>query len=349
MKAVVKHAAERGIQVREDWAEPVAGPGQVLLEVAAASLCGTDRELYEWTPSAQAFNLTPPVVLGHEGSGTVLAVGAGVENVTPGDRVALESHLICGRCYPCRTGSAHTCERTGILGMHIDGVFAERVAVPAGICVPLPESVSLETGALLESAGVAMHAVQRSGYAVTGQYVLVNGCGPVGLVIAQIAHALGAAAVVAVEPNPFRRKQAESIGARVLDPSDDVVGVCRDLAGPRGGFDVAFEVSGVRGVLPPLLEALRREATLVTVGHPSEPAAIDIAAFVNKKGITLRGIFGRRLWDTWEQLLVLLQSGRIDLDWLITHRLPLDEAEAAVELLTGDAGKVLLVPGADRR
>ena len=349
MKAVVKHEAERGIQVREDWAEPVAGPEQVLLEVAAASLCGTDRELYEWTPSAQAFNLTPPVVLGHEGSGTVLAVGAGVENVTPGDRVALESHLICGRCYPCRTGSAHTCERTGILGMHIDGVFAERVAVPAGICVPLPESVSLETGALLESAGVAMHAVQRSGYAVAGQYVLVNGCGPVGLVIAQIALALGAAAVVAVEPNPFRRKQAESIGARVLDPSDDVVGVCRDLAGPRGGFDVAFEVSGVRGVLPPLLEALRREATLVTVGHPSEPAAIDIAAFVNKKGITLRGIFCRRLWDTWEQLLLLLQSGRIELDWLITHRLPLDEAEAAVELLTGDAGKVLLVPCANRR
>ena len=344
MRAIVKHAAERGIQVREDWAEPVAGSGQVLLEVAAASLCGTDRELYEWTPSAQAFNLTPPVVLGHEGSGTVLAVGAGVENVTPGDQVALESHLICGRCYPCRTGSAHTCERTGILGMHIDGVFAERVAVPAGICVPLPESVSLETGALLESAGVAMHAVQRSGYAVTGQYVLVNGCGPVGLVIAQIALALGAAAVVAVEPNPFRRKQAESIGARVLDPSDDVVGVCRDLAGRRGGFDVAFEVSGVRGVLPPLLEALRREATLVTVGHPSEPAPIDIAAFVNKKGITLRGIFGRRLWDTWEQLLLLLRSGRIDLDWLITHRLPLDEAEAAVELLTGDAGKVLLVP-----
>ena len=349
MKAVVKHAAERGIQVREDWAEPVAGPGQVLLEVAAASLCGTDRELYEWTPSAQAFNLTPPVVLGHEGSGTVLAVGAGVENVTPGDRVALESHLICGRCYPCRTGSAHTCERTGILGMHIDGVFAERVAVPAGICVPLPESVSLETGALLESAGVAMHAVQRSGYAVTGQYVLVNGCGPVGLVIAQIALALGAAAVVAVEPNPFRRKQAESIGARVLDPSDDVVGVCRDLAGRRGGFDVAFEVSGVRGVLPPLLEALRREATLVTVGNPSEPGAIDIAAVVNKEGITLRGIFGRRLWDTWEQLLLLLQSGRIDLDWLIPHRLSLDEAEAAVELLTGDAGKVLLVPGANRR
>jgi len=174
--------------------------------------------------------------------------------------------------------------------------------------------------------------------------VLINGCGPVGLVTAQIALALGAAAVVAVEPNAFRRKQAEAIGARVLDPSDDVVGVCRDRAGPRGGFDVAFEVSGVRGVLPPLLDALRREATLITIGHPSEPAAIDIAAYVNKKGITVRGIFGRRLWDTWEQLLLLLQSGRLDLDDLVTHRFPLDQAEEAVDLLTGDAGKVLLVP-----
>ena len=344
MKAVVKPAAARGIEVRDDWADPAAGPGEVLIQVAAASLCGTDRELYEWTASAQAFNLQPPVVLGHEGSGTVLAVGEGVTSVSVGDRVALESHLICGNCYPCRTGSAHTCERTGIVGMHIDGLFAERISVPEGVCVRLPDSVSLETGALLESAGVAMHAVQRSGYAVAGQSVLVNGCGPVGLVTAQIALAMGAAHVVAVEPNPYRRNQAELIGAHVIHPSDDVVGLCRDLAGARGGFDVAFEVSGVSGVLPPLFDALRREATLVTVGHPSQPAPIDIAAHINKKGITLRGIFGRRLWDTWQQLLLLVESGKVELEWLITHRLPLDQAKEAIELLTGDAGKVLLVP-----
>lgn len=344
MKAVVKSAAERGITVVDDWPEPTAGPGEVLLDVAAASLCGTDRELYEWTPSAQAFGLDVPVVLGHEGSGTVLEVGDGVTGLRVGDRVALESHLICGQCYACRTGLAHTCERTRILGMHIDGVFAERVAVPADICVRLPESVPLEVGALLESAGVAMHAVQRSGLAVAGQNVLVNGCGPVGLAIAQIAQTMGAAHVVAVEPNPFRRKQAESIGAQVLDPSDGVVDTCLQLAGHRGGFDVAFEVSGVRGVLPGLFGALRREATLVTVGHPSEPAPIDVAAQINKKGITLRGIFGRRLWDTWEQLMVLVESGRLDLSWLITHRLPISEAEQAIELLTGDANKVLLVP-----
>ncbi|MFI2104541.1 alcohol dehydrogenase catalytic domain-containing protein [Isoptericola sp. NPDC019693] len=344
MRAVVKTTAEAGLTYREDWPEPTAGPGQVLIEVAAASLCGTDRELYEWTPSAQAFGLNLPVVLGHEGSGTVAAVGDGVTSVAVGDRVAFESHLVCGRCFPCRTGSAHTCERTQIIGMHIDGLFAERVALPEDVCVRLPESISLESGALLESAGVAMHAVQRSGLAVAGQNVLVNGSGPVGLVIAQIARAMGAAHVVVVEPNPFRRGQAEQVGATVVEPSDDVVSLCRKLAGDRGGFDVAFEVSGVRGVLPRILDALRREATLVTVGHPSEPAPIDIAAHINKKGITLRGIFGRRLWDTWEQLLLLVESGRVDLSQLITHRMSLRDADEAVGLLSGDAGKVLLLP-----
>jgi threonine 3-dehydrogenase len=343
MLSVVKSAATHGFEVRDDWPEPVVGDGQVLIQIAAASLCGTDREVYEWTPSAQAFGLKLPVVAGHEGAGTVLEVGEGVTGLRPGDRVALESHLICGQCYACRTGSAHICERTGILGMHIDGVFAERVAVPSTICVKLPESISLETGALLESAGVAVHAIQRSGYAVAGQNVLVNGCGPVGLALIQLAGVMGAANVVAVEPNPYRRKQAESVGAQVLEPSDPVVEICRGIAGGRGGFDVAFEVSGVRGVLPTLFESLRREATVVTVGHPGEPAPVDIAAYINKRGITMRGIFGRRLWDTWEQLVILVESGKLDLSWLVTHRLPLRAVDEAMNLLTGDAGKVLLV------
>ncbi|MET0187754.1 MAG: alcohol dehydrogenase catalytic domain-containing protein [Pseudonocardia sediminis] len=344
MRAVLKPSAAPGVGYRTDVPEPVAGPGTVLLRVEAASLCGTDRELAEWTPAAQAFALDPPVVLGHEGCGTVLEVGEGVTGIEVGDRVALESHIICGRCFPCRTGSAHTCERTRILGMHIDGVFAERVAVPAGLCVVLPEGVGVETAALLEAAGVGMHAVQRAGGGVAGGTVLVSGAGPVGLVVAELARVLGAAHVVVVEPNPYRRDQAASRGAVALSPGDDVAGTCRDLAGDRGGFDVAVEASGAPGVLGPLFDALRREATLVTVGHPSRPAEIDIAAHVNKKGITLRGVFGRRLWDSWEQLLLLVGSGRLELDWLVTHRLPLDRAQDAIELLTGDAGKVLLVP-----
>jgi threonine 3-dehydrogenase len=344
MKAVIKTRAEKGLEYREDWPEPVAGPGQVIVQVAAASLCGTDRELYEWTPSAQAFELSLPVVLGHEGSGTIVAVGDGVDRFAVGDRVAMESHLVCGHCHSCRSGNPHTCENTRILGMHIDGVFAERVAVPADICVPLPDEISLEIGALLEGAGVAMHAIQRADYAVAGQNVLINGCGPVGLVIAKLAITMGAANVIAVEPNAFRQEQARSLGARVLHPSEDIAAICQEISGTRGGFDVAYEVSGVRGVLPPLFEALRSNATLVTIGHPGEPAPIDIARWINKKGITLRGIYGRRLWQSWDQLMLLIQSGRLDLDWLVTHRLPLRSADEAVHLLTGDAGKVLLIP-----
>ena len=201
MLAVVKSSAERGIEVRTDWPEPTAGPGQVLLQVAAASLCGTDRELYEWTPSAQAFGLNLPVALGHEGSGTVLEVGDGVEGLLPGDRVALESHLICGHCWACRTGNAHTCENTRILGMHIDGVFAERVAVPAAICVKLPDSVSLEVGALLESAGVAMHSVQRGTFDWQQPGVLVVGEGQP-YSSREVARALNSPVVATVPDDP---------------------------------------------------------------------------------------------------------------------------------------------------
>lgn len=345
MRAVVKTAPERGAEYVTDTPDPTAAAGSVVVEIAAASLCGTDRELYEWTPSAQAFNLNLPVTLGHEGAGTVVEVGAGVTTLHVGDRVALESHLTCGQCFPCRTGDAHTCERTGIIGMHIDGVFAQYMAAPQDICVKLPAGLPLETGALLEAAGVAVHAVQRAGYSVAGRAVLVSGAGPVGLVVAHLAHLMGAAHVVVVEPNPYRRARAEGLGVMAMHPDGGVVERCRELTRRRGGFDVAFECSGAPAALTALFEAVRRGATVVTVGHPSRPAEVDIAAHINKKAITLRGIFGRRLWETWEQTLLLLDSGRLDLDWLITHRKRLSEIDDAVQLLSGDACKVLLVPG----
>lgn len=344
MEAVVKQHADRGVVFDQDYPEPVVGDTDVLLDVAAASVCGTDRELYEWTPSAQAFNLGLPVVLGHEVSGTVLEVGKDVRRFQVGDRLALESHIPCYQCYPCRVGDAHNCANMGILGMHIDGGFAQRVAVPESIGVALPESVSLEVGALMESAGVALTGVRRSELAGAGGTVLVSGCGPVGLVAIQLSQLLGATHVVAVEPNPFRRALAESLGAHVLDPADDVVDYCRTIGGHRGGVDVAFEVSAAASALPVLLDCVRREGEVVTIGHPSQPVPVDIAGHINKKGITLRGVFGRRLWSTWEDLARLLDSGRLDLSWLITHRLALADFEQAVELLTGEANKVVIFP-----
>jgi threonine 3-dehydrogenase len=144
---------------------------------------------------------------------------------------------------------------------------------------------------------------------------------------------------------PLASAQAEKIGALAMTPGEEVVERCRELTGRRGGFDVAFECSGAPAAYPSLFEALRRESTLVTVGHPSRPVEIDVAAHINKKGITLRGIFGRRLWETWEQTMLLLDSGRLELEWLITHRLPLGQIDEAVDLLTGEACKVVLVPG----
>lgn len=344
MRAVIKESAGAGARFVTDASDPRATAGSVVIEVGAASLCGTDRELYEWTPSAQAFAPRLPVILGHEGAGTVVEVGRDVTGLQPGDLVALESHIACGQCFPCRTGAAHTCERTGIIGMHIDGVFAEHMAAPQELCVKLPSGIPIESTALLEAAGVAVHAVQRSCHSVAGRSVLVSGAGPIGLVLAHLAQRLGAAQVVVIEPNAFRRAQADELGVRTVHPSDGVVEMCRELAGRRGGFDVAFECSGAPGTLPTLLEAVRREAGVVTVGHPSQPTEIDLAAHINKKGITLRGIFGRKLWDTWEESLLLLESGRLELDWLVTHRMRLDDIDEAIGLLTGDAGKVLLLP-----
>lgn len=345
MKAVVKTGPVRGAEFRRDWPEPHCRADEVRIRVAAASVCGTDRELYEYTESAKAFGLSFPVVLGHELAGTVIEVGKDVQSVRVGDRVALESHLMCGHCFPCRTGNAHNCENLSVLGMHFDGAFAERVVVPERICFKLPEGLPLESGALLEPAGVAMHAVQRAAQTVPGQRVLISGSGPVGMVLSRLVTLLGASDVVVVEPNPYRRQLAADLGAHTLTLEDDVVEVCRDRSGNRGGFDLAFEVSGAASALPNLFDATRREGTVVTVGHPGRPIPVDVAQYINKKGITLRGIFGRRIWDTWESIATVVTSGQLDLGALVTHRLPLEDFEQAIDLLTQDSCKVLLIPG----
>lgn len=344
MRAIVKSAPEPGVQYVEDHPEPTVGPRDVLLQVAAVSVCGTDREMFEWTPSAVAFNLKLPVVLGHEVSGTVIAVGEDVQRLVVGDRVALETHVPCERCYMCRTGNGHDCLDMKILAMHLDGAFAERVAVPEIICFKLPDEMPLEVGALLEPAGVAWHALQRCDMAVAGGSVLVSGCGPIGLLLVQLSKFLGATEVIAIEPNPYRRDLAEQLGATAFAPGSQVSAVIADKYRSRGGVDVAFEVSAAAAAYESVFAAVRNEGMVVTIGHPGHPVAIDVARHINKRGITLRGVFGRRLWDTWEDLAAVLATGRVDISWLITHRFPLGDLQPVIDLLTGDANKVLILP-----
>ncbi|MDQ0000605.1 zinc-dependent alcohol dehydrogenase [Pseudarthrobacter sulfonivorans] len=345
MRAVVKARPERGAEFVDSYAERQLAAGEVRIQIAAASVCGTDRELYEYSPMAQAFTLNIPVVLGHECAGTVIEVGPGVDSLAIGDRVALESHVACWDCYPCDTGNAHNCLNMQLLGLHLDGGFAERLAIPATACFKLHPDFPLEQGALLEPAGVAMHAIQRSKIDLAGADVVISGGGPVGLFIAAISRAMGAGNVVVIEPNAYRRGLIEELGATSLTPGDDVIGTCRRLSGAKFGFDVAFEASGVPAALPPLLEALRKEATVVAVGIPGRPLELDVAAYLIKKGLTFTGSFGRALWGTWENIADLVASGQLDLSKFITHRLPLSALDEAIELLSQESCKVLLIPG----
>lgn len=345
MRAVVKARPEKGAEFVVAYDERRISAGEVRIHIAAASVCGTDRELYEYSPMAKAFNLNIPVILGHECAGTVIEVGPGVDSLTVGDRVALESHIACWDCYPCSTGNAHNCLNMKLLGLHVDGGFAERLVIPATACFKLHRDFPLEQAALLEPAGVAMHAIQRSRIELSGSDVVISGGGPVGLFIAAIARAMGAGNVVVVEPNAYRRGLIEELGAIPLAPLEDIIGTCRRLSGSKFGFDVAFEASGAPAALPPLLEAVRKEATIVAVGIPGRPIEVDVAAYLIKKGLTFTGSFGRALWGTWEKIAELVASGKLDLSKFITHRLPLSSLDEAIELLSQESCKVLLLPG----
>ena len=288
-----------------------------------------------------------PVVLGHEGAGTVVETGRSVTAVQAGDRIALDSHIACLNCYPCRSGDAHLCANMRLLGLHTDGVFAQECVVDANAAFKLPDGFPLDDAALLEPAGVAMHAVQRYGATLLSKRVLITGGGPVGLFIAELARIAGAAKVVVVEPNPFRQKFASGLGAQAVDPSSDVVGMCRDIGADRGGFDVGFEASGHAAGFSTILDSLRVGGTYVSVGFTRAPNDLDTAEYLNRRAITLVGSFGRRLWDTWDAVTTLVASGQLSLSTFITHRVPLDDFETAISLLSQDSCKVLIVPGTD--
>jgi len=343
MRALLKEHAAPGARLTADAAGPEPEPDEVLIEVAATSICGTDLHLYHWSPSAQAFAPTLPLIFGHETAGVVVQRGADVRRVQVGDRVSVETHVFCGVCFACRTGHAHCCERMQLFGLTRSGAFAELVAVPERVCFALPDAVALETAALFEPAGVAVRALERAG-SVAGSSVLICGCGPIGLMLVALCNVFGASRVFASEPNAAKRERAVSLGAVGLDPAVDDVGEACRQGSRRGGTDAAFECSAAPGVLATMLAALRAEGIAVTVGHPSEPTAVDVAAFINKQGITLRGVFGRHIWRSWETLVELVASGRFDLGAFVEHRLALDDYERGLGLAAREPGKVVLLP-----
>jgi len=342
MKAIVKATAKAGAEIR-DVALPTCGPDQLLLKVKRAGVCGTDLHIYEWDRWSQD-RLKPPVTLGHEFVGEVVEVGGSVQEHRIGDLVSCESHIICHRCLPCRTGNGHVCENTRILGVDVNGGFAEFVAVPATNAWRVPANIPIEVAAVMEPLGNAVHTAFRG--PLSGCNLAVTGCGPIGLFAVGVARAAGAARVFASDVSDYRLDLARRMKADgvIHAARENFVERVRALTDGRG-LDGVLEMSGNPAAMRDGLAALRNGGRLSLLGLPKEPFELDWNRLVIFKGNTLQGISGRRLYETWHQMDNLLGSGRLDIRPAITHVMPMERFDEAIDLLrTGQAGKVVLVP-----
>jgi threonine 3-dehydrogenase len=342
MQAVVKAHAAPGIELRE-VPVPTPGPGEVLVRVQAASVCGTDLHIFNWDPWAQG-RIHPPLIPGHEFAGAVAGVGRGVTTVKEGDLVSVEMHVACGKCMQCRTGQAHICQHVRILGVDADGAFASYAIIPETNIWKLSPEIPPEYASLLDPLGNAVHTVLAG--PIAAQTVAVTGCGAIGLFSIAVAKACGAAKVFAIEVNARRRAVAAQMGAdMVLDPATDNVEEMVLEATGGTGVDVLLEMSGHPTAIRMGFALLRTGGRASLLGIPSRPFELDFAKDIIFKGAIVQGINGRKMFETWFQMEALLSAGKLDLGPAITHRLKLSEFPQAMELLrTGEAIKVVMRP-----
>mgnify|MGYP002153776727 CR=1 FL=1 len=321
---------------------PEPGPLDVLVKVNATSVCGTDYHIYSWDPWSQG-RIKPPLTTGHELAGEVVAVGSQVTTHRVGDFISAETHIVCGHCQQCLTGQYHVCQNTRILGVDTDGAFAQYLSLPASNAWKNDPDLPADVASVQEPLGNAVHTVLS--VPITGNVVAVTGCGPIGLMAIAVARLSGATAVFAVDVNDYRLDLARRMGAtEVIDGrKEDVVARLRRLSG-GGGVDVLLEFSGNPTAINQGLKALRPGGKAAMLGLPSRPLEIDLGNDIVMKGIEVKGIAGRRMYDTWFKVKGLLRGG-LDLRPLITHRLPLEAYEDAMELMRqGNCGKVILYP-----
>jgi threonine 3-dehydrogenase len=327
---------------------PAIGATEVLVRVKAASICGTDLHIYGWDRWSQG-RIKPPVTLGHEFCGVVESVGEKVTAVEPGDSVSAEMHVNCGHCHQCRLGEAHICQNLKIIGIDMDGAFAEFVKIPGTNIWKLDPAIPEQYAAILDPLGNAVHTVLAG--AIAGQTVLVTGCGPIGLMSIAVAKACGSSTVFATETNEHRRIMAKEMGADyVLNPvAEDPVKKILEATGGTG-VDALLEMSGHPAAIQQGFKALRAGGRASLLGIPTENVPLDLVQDVIFKGATVQGIYGRRMYGTWVQMTALLKAGRLNLEPLFGERIALDNFEAAfAKLQSGLAGKILMYPNGMKR
>lgn len=338
MKALVKHHEGPGLALR-DVPVPEPGPGEVRIAVRQAAICGTDLHIDAWDDWAVA-NVTPGVVVGHEFVGVVDAVAHDVRGIEVGDRVAGEGHVVCGTCRNCRAGDGHNCSNVVSVGIQRDGGFAEYVVIPATNAYVVADHVSDDVAAILDPLGNAVHTALS--FDLVGEDVLITGAGPIGQMAAAIARHAGARHVVVTDPSPTRLAIALDMGASAaVAPGRDSLRAVMAELGMQEGFDVALEMSGAGPALGDIVDHVMNGAKIALLGlFPAAPV-VDVNQVI-LKGLTVKGIYGREMFDTWYKAVAMLGSG-LDVRPVISHRFPLDaHEEAFATLRSGTASKILL-------
>jgi len=338
MKALVKRNAERGLWL-EDVPEPVMGINDVLIRVLRTGICGTDRHIYDWDAWAQK-TVPVPLVIGHEFVGEIVAIGANVSDFFAGEVVSGEGHVVCGRCRNCLAGRRHLCKDTRGVGVNRAGAFAEYIALPMTNVWHHRDGVDLDVAAIFDPFGNAVHTALS--FPVLGEDVLITGAGPIGIMAAAVARHAGARFVVVTDVNEYRLDLARKMGATVaLNVREgNLTDVQRQL-GMQEGFDVGLEMSGSPAALHDMIEALCHGGKIAMLGIPSGPIDVDWNKVVFNM-LTIKGIYGREMYETWYKMSVMLQSG-LDIAPVITHRFAVDEWGRGFEVMgSGKSGKVIL-------
>ncbi len=340
MRAIKKTKPERGITVSESEI-PKIKDNEVLIKVKKRAICGTDLHIYQWNKWSEN-RLKLPVIIGHEFYGEIVEKGKEVKEYKTGELVTAEMHVVCNHCYLCRTGKAHLCENVKILGVDANGAFADFVAVPSINLWRVKKDIPEELFAIYDPFGNAVHTVFEGD--IPTKTVLITGAGPIGAMAAGIAKAAGASLVIVSEPNEYRRDLAKKLGADILvNPlKENLVEKIMELTDGEG-VDNVLEMSGATPALIDGLKAIRKGGILVLLGIFNKDVSLDINELIIFKGITIKGVNGRKMYDTWYRMDGLLRSGKLDLSPIITHRMPMEDIEKGLLLMEeGKAGKVIL-------
>jgi threonine 3-dehydrogenase len=338
MKALVKTKSEKGLWL-EDIDKPKISHNDVLIKIHKTDICGTDMHIYNWDEWAQK-TIPVPMAVGHEFVGEIVELGSEVDGVKIGQRVSGEGHITCGYCRQCHAGRKHLCRNTIGLGVNRQGCFAEYLSFPAANVYPLCDSIPDEIAAFLDPLGNAVHTTLS--FDLVGEDVLITGAGPIGMMAVAIAKRVGARFIVVTDINEYRLKIARQMGATLaINPQEMSLHEAMKKLDMKEGFDVGLEMSGNHQAFTAMLEHMNHGGRIAMLGIPPKPIAIDWNQVIFK-GLIIKGIYGREIFDTWYKMTMLLQSG-LDVSPVLTHRFPYQDFQQAFDVMaSGESGKVIL-------